>query len=405
MQGTEATRNTLNFCLAYLLSAFGYEFIFFVMTLHIYNISHSAVSVGIFTALTFFPRLFASFFGAVTDRYRRDKVLAAATGAVGCLIFIMARDLPITWLYAVWFFVAVKLTLIANVRTALMTEIMTQDNYLWGNSAVMVSLNLAKILGPFLGGVITTYYSWQLLMYFTAGVYCMAMVFALLVKLPAQTRRADRKNVLQIVKEGLMFIRRDAILQYLLSVAFFYRLFLGLQVSLFVVYIKAYLLGNDTDYGFFMGIIGIGSILGSVAGPWLAKRISYLRLITWGMSLHYASFLILGICDSYSVAMATMFVSFGVFYASVVGVHSLRDIVTPLSIRGRVYGSVTALLTPAAIASMVCGGYLANTLGVEKVMMGGGILALVSLYATGAAVRPDAVFTGNNRNQKIGGIQ
>ncbi|HWR31111.1 MAG TPA: hypothetical protein VN631_14890 [Negativicutes bacterium] len=63
-----------------------------------------------------------------------------------------------------------------------------------------------------------------------------------------------------------------------------------------------------------------------------------------------------------------------------VGLHSLRDKATQADMRGRVYGSVSAILTPPAIVSMLAGGYLANVFGVENVFVGAGTLALTSFY-------------------------
>jgi hypothetical protein len=53
------SKDLVAFCFAFLLSAFGYEFLFFIMTIRIYSLTHKAMQVGIFAALTFFPKLFS----------------------------------------------------------------------------------------------------------------------------------------------------------------------------------------------------------------------------------------------------------------------------------------------------------------------------------------------------------
>jgi hypothetical protein len=57
----------------------------------------------------------------------------------------------------------------------------------------------------------------------------------------------------------------------------------------------------------------------------------------------------------------------------------LRDQATPIDYRGRVYGCITGIPTPAALASFLVGSYLAGVVGVEKVLIGAGGLAFVSL--------------------------
>jgi formate hydrogenlyase subunit 3/multisubunit Na+/H+ antiporter MnhD subunit len=81
------------------------------------------------------------------------------------------------------------------------------------------------------------------------------------------------------------------------------------------------------------------------------------------------------------VSLALVTISFAFFYATIVSTHSLRDQGTPIGYRGRVYGFIVAILTPAALLSFLTGSYLAGVVGVEKVLIGAGGLALVSLVA------------------------
>jgi hypothetical protein len=57
MRKSKKLHNVIVFCITHLFSAFGYEFIFFIMTVHVYDISKSPLNVGIFTALTHFHEL------------------------------------------------------------------------------------------------------------------------------------------------------------------------------------------------------------------------------------------------------------------------------------------------------------------------------------------------------------
>lgn len=76
------SRNILVFYSAYLLTAFGYEFIFFIMTLNIYDLSKNALNIGIFTTLTFIPRLFSPLMGGVADKIGKSKCLVFSAAVV-----------------------------------------------------------------------------------------------------------------------------------------------------------------------------------------------------------------------------------------------------------------------------------------------------------------------------------
>ncbi len=365
--------------ISYVLSAFGYEFIFFVMTIYVYQINKSALNVGIFAALTLLPRLLAPFYGIISDRFNRARVLAWGAALTAVLVVVLVYHTRMAWIYPTWTLISVFLAIIANVRTALMTEIMPQKNYLRGNSLVLTALNLAKVCAPLLAGAVSIVLNLKSLFYLTALIYALAMISSSRIHLPVLKVGKNTRTVIADLKEGIKYIIKNTRLKFLISLAFTRSLLIGMQTSLFVIYVKTYLAGNDAQYGIFMTMIGLGSIAGSILGPWLLKRIGNSILIETGLSIHYASFIILGLLHNLQIALVVVFVSYVIFYITVVSLHSQRDMASQVEVRGRVYGSVTAILTPPAIISMLLGGYLANLLGVEKVLIGAGVLGMFAI--------------------------
>jgi len=371
--------NLVMFLSALLFSAFGYEFIFFIMTLHIYDLSKNALNVGIFTALTFIPRLFSSLMGGLADKLGKRKCLTFSAVMISILLLLMSYTADIRLIYAVWFIASIFLTFIVNVRGALMAEIVSQEKYTSGNATVLSLLNAAKLLGPLLGGFIVSLYHTKPLIFFTCIVYLLVAVFSACIRVTGKAA-GSRASFFDNAKKGFRFMLENRVFGLLASIAFFWRLFLGMQLSLFVIYIKSYLAGTSEQYGVFITVMGIGSIAGSLLGPYAAKRVDPMRLIASGLGLHYISFAALGICRNYYWALAIIFASYMVFYMTLVGMHSVRDRITQFEIRSSAYGTVTAVLTPAAIISMLAGGYLSNWFGSAAVLSGAGLLALLSLF-------------------------
>ena len=364
---------------ALLFSAFGYEFIFFIMTLHIYDLSKNALNVGIFTALTFIPRLFSSLMGGLADKLGKRKCLMFSAVMISILLLLMSYTADIRLIYTVWFIASIFLTFIVNVRGALMAEIVSQEKYTSGNAMVLSLLNAAKLLGPLLGGFIVSLYHTKPLIYFTCIVYLLVAVFSACISVTGKTAES-RASFFDNAKKGFRFMLENRVFGLLASIAFFWRLFLGMQLSLFVIYIKSYLAGTSEQYGVFITVMGIGSIAGSLLGPYAAKRVDSMCLIAAGLGLHYASFAALGLCRNYYWTLVIIFASYMVFYMTLVGMHSVRDRITQFEIRSSAYGTVTAVLTPAAIISMLAGGYLSNRFGSAAVLSGAGLLALISLF-------------------------
>ncbi len=340
--------NTIRFCVAYLLSAFGYEFILFVLTVHVYNLTGSALNVGIFMSLSFFARLLSPCYGLITDRCDKRRLLARASFLMGGLVVIMGLADSINWIYPLWFVASLLAMVIMNVRSVLRVEIMGRDSHLFGNSVVLVILNAARIAAPLIGGLVAAFWSAQSLLYLTGMIYfattatCLCFEYE---KINGSTRRTARA-IFADLRDGARFIARNDHLSHLAITGICWRLFLGLQVPLFVVFVKSFLGMNDTAYGFFMASIGIGSILGSMMGPKLAKRTEAGKMIDIGLGSHYLLFALMGLARSFYTALALVFAGFAVFYATVVAIHSIRDEVTRLDVRGRVYGSINAILAP-----------------------------------------------------------
>jgi DHA3 family macrolide efflux protein-like MFS transporter len=369
------------FLASFLLSAFGYEFLFFILTVHVYDISHKALAVGIFTAITFFPKMFSPFYGIFVDRYNRKVVLGLNAGLAGILVFVLGFTQQIYWIYTVWFIATIFIMFINNARTALMADIMPKDNYIWGNSAVLTILNGAKLLAPLIAGFIMQSMDKKILIVFSSCIYFLCMIVSFFIKFEEQDRIEIKKfsDNLYYIKEGIKYIFDNNGIKTLGFLGFFWRLFLGMQFSFFVVYVTKYLGKTEVEYGVFLTTLALGSLIGSLVGPFAAKKLNEKALIMTGLILHFASFSLLGLINQYNLSLVVGFISYFIFYITMVGIHSVRDKSTKTNIRGRVYGASTAIFTPPTIISILVSGYFADIYGIDKVFIITGILATISV--------------------------
>lgn len=381
MEVTQVSNNRLqiaNFFSAIFFSAFSYEYIVFVMTVYVYDLSKDALSIGVFTALTFVPRLFSSLIGGIADQLGKKRCFAVSALMVCALLLVMANLTNMAALYGTWFAANFFLTCIINVRGSLMAEIISREKYAAGNSLALVLLNAAKLLAPLLGGMIAVYFTLKPLIYLACVIYLLIGVLACNLGDIAQGKKTST-NFWVNAKKGFQFMTANRAFGRLALIAFSWRLFLGLQLSLFVVYVKTALGGSTEQYGVFMALMGCGSIAGSILGPQVIKRKDSIRPVIIGLCLHYASFIALGLCTDYYLALGIIFSSYLIFYMTLVGIHTVRDRITPSEIRASAYGTVTAILTPPAIISMLAGGYFASRFDAAAVLIGIGVLALLSL--------------------------
>ncbi len=379
MRENNKYHNQLLFFSALLLSAFGYEFIYFIMTLHIYDLSSSALNIAIFSSLTVIPKLFSNLIGGLSDKIGKSVCLSFSAVMVCILLLTMSVVSDIRLIYGIWFAASFFFTAILNARGALMAEIVSREHYTHGNALALTLLNIARLLGPLLGGFIIMHLNIKVLLYFTCFVYLTVAACAFLIRTVTGNAGNGQPVFLENVKKGFGFILEDQVLRLLASIAFLWRIFLGMQLSLFVILIKTELHGTSAQYGIFVTLMGAGCIAGSLLGPYVSGRMNLYRLISVGLGFHYASFSVLGLCRNFNLSLFIVFCSYMVFYITLVSMHSVRDRVTAFELRGSVYGMVTTMLTPPAIVSMLAGSFLSDHFGASAVLFWAGLLALASL--------------------------
>jgi Na+/melibiose symporter-like transporter len=226
----------------------------------------------------------------------------------------------------------------------------------------------------------------SLLLYITCVIYLAVALFSFRIKADHLVNHtAD--NSFANVKKGFAFIQKNKTFRYLTLISFFWRLFLGMQLSLFIFYVQSYLHCTSEQYGLFMTVIGLGSIAGSMLGPRMEKMGKPIRMITAGLGLHYVSCAFLGLCGNFYLSLFIVFVGYAALYVTLVRLHSLRDRITPFEFRSSAYGTVTAVLTPAGILSMLAGSYFAQRFSVAAVLLFSGTTALLSLFIINVANR------------------
>lgn len=375
-------KNTTAFFASYLLSAFGYEFVFFVSILQIFKASGNPVLAGLLTGFTALPKCFSPFYGVITDRFRKESVFRFTAVAVGFLIVLMGIAPSLPARFVLWFLISFGLAMIANARTVLMAEVLPDRGYVNGNVGILVSLNVAKLLAPLLGGIMVSRLSAGTLYLLAAACYLLAVAASSFLDLPERVRpQPGAIDFVRQVRSALRYVAGNSNLMALRWLLWTKGLFLGSQLSLYVVYVKSYLGESDFRYGLFMTTISVGSITGAVIASFLGVRLRRLPVIVAGLAFQYAALIGLGFIRSYPAALMLMFAGSVFFYIAAIALHSVRDTSTEHAIRGTVYGTVSAIGAPLNVGSMLLGTWLAGRYGVEKVYAAGGTLAMLSMFA------------------------
>lgn len=138
MASENRSANAGLFAAAYFFSAFGYEFLTFILTVRVYQLTGRAADVGIFMAVSFLPRLASPFYGSLADRYPRNRLFCAVALLAAALVPFVGSQRSLAWLYAGWFAVSVLAMIVMNLRSAILTQVMSARQYHGANGAILV---------------------------------------------------------------------------------------------------------------------------------------------------------------------------------------------------------------------------------------------------------------------------
>ena len=255
----------------------------------VYELTHSAVLLGVFAFASQVPMLFLSSFGGyLGDHYNRHRGVIATQTVSMVLAFVLAALMlshSIQGWRGAWVVVAIAFMLgIVNafdvpIRQAFLVQMVGKEdlpNAIALNSSIF---NGARVVGPAIGAL-TVAWVGEGWCFFLNGLSFIAVIVALLMmKIErTQTMPSEDEGPLKSLMQGFHFAMSDFPVRSALLLLSVLSLF-GLQYSVFMpIYAKDILRGDIKIQGYLMSAAGIGAVLGALH---FAARTSYKGLARW----------------------------------------------------------------------------------------------------------------------------
>jgi MFS family permease len=368
-----------------LISFIGDWVLFTGMPIFIYRITGSALATTLMFAAGVVPSvLLGSVAGVYVDRWDRRRTIIVGNLMLALVLVPLAfvHDAGTIWIVYLVVFAAATIGQFVNPAVgALLPRLVEKDELVPANSLNASSANLARIVGPPIGGVIAA----------AAGITGVAIVDAvtflapaLLVGLmcgvpstaaaPATVEDGVRawRKLWRDWAAGLKVIRERRVVSTLFVLVGVSSIGEGVFRVLFILYVVQLLHGGASELGVLMSMQGIGSVIGSFALVAISARVAPAPLIGWTALLFGAIDLVIfnapGFGATFTVVAAlfllvglpgamTFPTMFGVIQASV-----------PDEYRGRVLGAMGTTASLLALVGLGIGGALAAPLGTVLVL-------------------------------------
>lgn len=376
-----------------LISITGTWMLAVALPIHVYELTGSAIATSAaFIAATVPRLLFGSVAGTFVDRWdrRRTMVVGNILLAAGLLPLWLVTSADLVWIvYVVAAFESVVGLFVVPAENALLPTLVDADDLLPANFLNSLNNNLARLVGPALGGVIATLGGLGAVAAIDMATF---LVAALLVGLIRTGRRAAAAKGLQpeeawrgLWREwliGLALVKDRPVLRLLFMVIALSTLGEGVMTALFVVFVSDVLRGNATHLGTLVSAQAVGSLVGlAVLMPWTRRLrpqwLLGLALVCFG-AIDLAIFNAPALVPLFELEVA-LFILVGIPIVVITpSLMTLFQTAVPDRYRGRVLGSLGTTEALFRVIGIALGGLLAEPLGVVTVLNAQGVAQILA---------------------------
>ena len=273
-----------------------------------YDLTGSAKVLSVIVAAQVAPVLgLALIGGALADRMDRRRLMQI------CLLTTMAATLfvavsittnTVTWYHllaaaavhgSVWAFMS-------PARQGLISELVGREGLSNAIALTGAGLSTVALLGPALGGLLYAVFSPEGVSYLSAGLALVGVVLVGLIHRPPGGPPRQISNVMAEIKSGLSYVRGHSLILGLVSIVFVTMILLQPYVFLLPVLVTEVFLRESAAYGLLLSMLGLGSLVGSLAAAWLGKWRRGMLLMA-GNIVAGAALMVVAVVPLYYVAL------------------------------------------------------------------------------------------------------
>lgn len=222
--------------------------------------------------------LFGLIAGAIADNFDRRRVmLAAQTG----MLVTSAVLAALTWADMIGPISLIAFTLMVGVGTALnapawqssVRQTVPRDELSQAIALNAMSFNIARSVGPALGGILISLWDTSLAFALNAASYL--VLIAVLLRWKPEPRQISRRPIFPAIGVGLKFCFTSSPIRRLLIRGFFLGFGIAGYQALLPAVVGEQLGGSELDFGLMLTVFGLGSI---ITAPFLRKLRQWLEL-------------------------------------------------------------------------------------------------------------------------------
>jgi MFS family permease len=345
-------RDFTTFWVGQSISNLGTAITTFALPLIIFKLTGSAGYLAAANALTYLPfLLFGVFIGAWLDRTDRKRFMIAVNTCRGLLIGSIAL-LSATHLLSVWAVLAVifaQATLNAGYVPAQLSAVPSMvgpEDIVRANGRIQASFSAALIVGPALAGALIVVMPVQALVLFDSLAYFCSVASLLLVRTSFDARggRGAPASMWRDVGEGVRYVFSHPVLRPLSIMTGLFVLVDTTTIAQLVLFGKEHFHVGDSQVGLLYTATGVGLLVFSLTAGRIKRHVPFSKIVLTTGLVKGFFLLLLGLTPWYWTGLLLWGLSDGVTMLYNINTMSLRQVIVPGHLLGRVM-SLSAVLS------------------------------------------------------------
>lgn len=397
-----ATLRQPNFALLWtagLVSQIGNWVLIAALPFYVYERTGSTLASGmIWIAYTLPGLLLGSVAGVFVDRWDRKRTMVVVNLLQAALMLVLLLMGSAEWLWLVYLVALLESALgqfFAAAENSLLPSLVGEERLLQANALNSLNDNLARVVGPSLGGALFGFFGLQAVVLVDSASFLVAGVLISLISSPAASQGADigptgdeaAGSLARVWREwiaGLGLVRANRVLRAVFIVMGVSLLADSILTALLVPFVNSVAEGGAQALGAILTVRGVAGLIGGVVIGWVGKRAGPARILGWSLILLGALFLVEVNFPYIPLILMVTLLNGPPVIGWLTGQQTLLQAGTDDEYRGRVFGAYGTTNALMLLAGTGLGSFLGDIVGVVPLLNVSGVLySLAGLLALG----------------------
>jgi MFS family permease len=366
------SRDFVKFWIGQTISNLGSSFTQWAVPLLVFQLTHSAVNLGVAMAATFLPYLFFGLpLGAWMDRVDRKRAMVALD-SINVLVILSIPlvaqfgHLSVWLIYAVTFVQSTVFIAFSAGEFAAIPSLVSTDDLVTANGRIQATFSAAQVAGPLLAGALVSFLPLAWVMAFDAGSFAISAVSLALIRSSFNVVSDEPKEpttILHDVREGLRYVLSHPVLRNISAMMALINFVNASTFALLVLFATERLDASRFQIGVLFAAGSAGVVVTGLLAGRLRRRFSFSALALTSLMLMGACLTVFAGMTWYWAALPLWAAASGLGILFNINTGALRQAIVPNQLLSRVMSIASVLAWSAIPAGALVGGWVVSATG------------------------------------------